>query len=172
MEPDRELPLWALVAIQAGAGFFIFALVVSAIFDPTIRVLHTLQALIYVAVIVLARRGSAWGYGAGFTIAMFWNYTNLFVTTFIAAGLHQLGMLLQTGRLGRPDLLIALFAAFGHVLMIVGCLAGLLRLRPKLRQGVEFIAGGILAVAYFAIIILTTGTQYIPLLKRVFHIAG
>jgi hypothetical protein len=47
--------------IEIGAWFFILCLFISAIFDPTIRVLHTLQALIYLAVILLTRRRSAWG---------------------------------------------------------------------------------------------------------------
>jgi hypothetical protein len=172
MEPTREPSRWMLAAIQAGSAFFIFALAVSAIFDPTIRVLHTLQALIYVVVIVLARRGSPWGFGAGFTIALLWNYINLFVTTFIAAGLHQLAELLRTGRLGRPDLLIAVFAAAGHFLMIVGCLVCFLHLKPKRRQWAEFVAAGVFAVAYFVLIIWTTGPQYIPLLRKVFHLGG
>jgi hypothetical protein len=94
------------------------------------------------------------------------------VTTFIAAGLHQLEELLRTGQLARPDLLVALFAAVGHFLMIAGCLVCFLRLRPKLRQWTEFVTAGVLAVAYFVVIILTTGPQYIPLVKKVFHLGG
>jgi hypothetical protein len=78
MVPLREPSRWPLAAIQAGAGLFIVALVISVLFDPAIWLLHTLQALIYVAVIVLARRNSAWGFGAGFTIALLWNSVNLF----------------------------------------------------------------------------------------------
>src|SRR5215470_18296219 len=100
-------PRWLGIAIAAGAGCFIAALVLSAVFDPSIRVLHALQALIYVAVIVLTRRGSAWGFGAGCLISALWNYINLAITTFIAAGVHQLVMLIETGRLARPDLLVA-----------------------------------------------------------------
>lgn len=37
----------------------------------------------YIAVIVLTRKNSAWGFGAGCIIAAFWNYINLFVTTFV-----------------------------------------------------------------------------------------
>jgi hypothetical protein len=172
MTDDQAVPRWISAAIWGGAGFFIVALWVSAIFDPTIRLLHVLQALIYVAVILLARRRSAWGYGAGFTIALFWNYTNLFVTTFVAGGLHALGILLTTGRLTRPDLLIALVAAGGHFLLMAGCAAGFLRRRPGPWEWTRFAAGGALAVAYFAAIIVTTGPQYIPLLKRVFRIGG
>src|SRR5436190_23520314 len=118
MKTKEVPPRWVSLSIVAGAGCFIFALLVSAIFDPTIRLLHLLQALIYVAVIALARRSSPWGFGAGFTISLFWNYINLFVTTFIAAGMHQLWGLLSTGHLGRPDLFIALIAAGGHMLLI------------------------------------------------------
>jgi hypothetical protein len=84
-EPHRAPP-WASLSIQGGAGLFLLALFVSAVFDPTIRILHALQALIYVEVIVLARRDNAWGLGAGCMIAAFWNYMNLFVTNFIASG--------------------------------------------------------------------------------------
>ena len=112
-------PGWINASILVGAGLFICALVVSAIFDPSIRVLHALQALIYVAVIILTRRGSSWGFGAGCFIAAFWNYTNLFVTTFIRAGLGQLMTYRPTGQLHRPDLVVAVIAAAGHFLMIV-----------------------------------------------------
>lgn len=42
-----------------------FALAVSAYFEPAIRVLHTFQAFIYLAVIAGALRHQKWGYGAG-----------------------------------------------------------------------------------------------------------
>src|SRR5277367_1359131 len=64
--------------IYVGAALFLVALLVSAIVDPELRVLHCLQALIYVVVIVLARRNSPWGYGAGFAIAIVWNGMNFF----------------------------------------------------------------------------------------------
>lgn len=166
-----EQPRWIGVAIAVGAAVFMLALVLSAVFDPRIRLLHTLQALIYVAVIVLARRRSSWGFGAGTAVGLFWNYTNLFVTNFIAAGLSQLWLLLTTGALRRPDLLVAVIAAGGHVLLVLGCLAGFLRRRPSAREWGKFLAGGVIAVAYFVAIIVTTGPQYIPLLRRVFGIA-
>jgi hypothetical protein len=161
-------PGWINASILVGAGFFIFALVLSAVFDPSIRVLHALQTLIYVAVIILTRRGSSWGFGAGCVIAAFWNYTNLFVTTFIRAGLEQLMTLVQTGQLHRPDLVVAVIAAAGHFLMIVACVVGFLRTGPNLRRWGQFFGGGMLAVAYLVAIIFTTGPQYIGLVKRVF----
>jgi len=163
-------PAWINASILVGAGLFILALIVSAVFDPKIRALHVLQALIYIAVIVLTRKNSAWGFGAGCVIAAFWNYINLFVTTFVKAGLQQLSILLQTGQLHRPDLLIAVIAAGGHFLLIIACLTGFFRMRPGAQQLGQFIAGGGLAVAYFVVIIITTGPQYIGLLKRVFRL--
>lgn len=74
----KRPPAWVRFPVYWGAGFFTLALALSAIFDPSIRVLHTLQALIYLAVIWLVRRSSSWGYGAGFFIAVLWNYTNLY----------------------------------------------------------------------------------------------
>ena len=158
------------MSILAGAGFFIFALFLSAVFDPTIRILHALQALMYIAVIVLTRRNSAWGYGAGCIIAALWNSVNLFVTTFIWSGWQEFLSLLRTGQLHRPDQLIAVIAAVGHILLIIACLAGFFRTRPGLKQWGRFIGGGALALGYFAAIIIATGPQYIGLLKRVFRL--
>jgi hypothetical protein len=160
-------PRWLRLSIWIGAGCFIAALLLSAAFDPRIRVLHTLQALIYVAVIALTRRNSAWGFGAGCLIAAVWNYANLFVTTFFAAGIRELGRWVETGRLERPDLLVAVIATGGHFLLLVACLVGFLRTRPRARSWLQFAAGGVLAVGYFVAILVTTGPQYIGVLKRV-----
>jgi len=165
-----QSPSWINIFVLLGAGSFLFALFLSAVFDPRIRLLHTLQALIYIAVILLTRRTSAWGFGAGCIIALFWNYVNLFVTTFFKAGLQQLSILLQTGQLHRPDLLIAVVAVAGHFLLIIACLVGFIRTGPGGRSWGRFLGGGALAVCYFIAIVITTGPQYISLLKRVFHL--
>jgi len=68
------------VWIPLGAGLFIFALTGSAVAVPQLRLLHAFQALIYVAVILLARRNRASGFGADSAIAMAWNSLQLFVT--------------------------------------------------------------------------------------------
>ena len=161
---------WVQWSIDFGAGFFLLALILSAVFEPRIRVLHTLQALIYIAVMVLTRRQSAWGFGAGFFIAAFWNYTNIFVTTFVRNGVNQIGLLLHTGHMRHPDALIAAIAAFGHFLMMAACAFGWLRLRPGRREVGEFVLGGLLAVGYFVLIIFATGRQYIPLIRHVFRL--
>src|SRR5215831_6177448 len=87
MHRDSAGRSWAThVWIPIGAAVFIAALTVSAIVVPELRLLHLMQALIYVAVIVLARRNSAWGFGAGFAIAIVWNGLSLFVTRLMQAG--------------------------------------------------------------------------------------
>jgi hypothetical protein len=77
------------IAILVGAGLFIFALTVSAVFVPALRLLHVFQALIYVAVIVLTRRHSGWGFGIGVFIATAWNGLQFFVTHLIQAGAER-----------------------------------------------------------------------------------
>jgi len=168
--PPRRADAWIDGCILVGAGFFLCALLLSAVFDPRIRLLHFMQALLYIVVILLTRRKSAWGFGAGVMIAVFWNYTNLFVTNFVRAGMQQLGILLRTGHLHRPDLLVAVAAATGHFLLIAACLAGFLRTRPTLGSWGRFLAGGAIAISYFIAIIFTTGPQYIGLIRRVFHL--
>jgi hypothetical protein len=168
--PRSTNPAWIDAGILVGAGFFIFALFLSSVFDPKIRLLHFLQSLIYVAVIFLSRHKSAWGFGAGVMIGAFWNYINLFVTTFIKAGTNQFVVLLQTGHLHRPDLLVAVVAAAGHFVLIAACLVGFLRTRPNRISWGQFIAGGVIAVAYFLAIIFIAGPQYIGLVRRIFHL--
>jgi len=168
MHTPRSGRRWIRSAIVVGAALFILALFVSAVFEPSIRVLHALQALIYVAVVILTRRNSPLGYGAGFVVSAFWNYVNLFVTTFIRNGFDQLIGLLQTGRIARPDQFLAIIAATGHFVLIVACLIGFLETRPKPGAWTKFIGGGLLAIAYLVGIIFITGPQYIPLLRRTF----
>ena len=55
-------------------------------------------------------------------------------------------------------------------MLIAGCLAGFLRTRPGARRWGQFLAGEVLAIGYFVAIIITTGPQYIGLLKQVFRL--
>jgi hypothetical protein len=66
------------VWIPIGAGLFLVALAVSAAAVPQLRLLHLLQAFIYVAIVILARRNNVFALGAGFTIAVAWNCLEFF----------------------------------------------------------------------------------------------
>jgi hypothetical protein len=97
------------------------ALAVSAIFDPGVRGLHVVQASIYVATIVLSRRGNRWGYFLGFSAAAFWNYVLLFVSPSPSRFMQH-----PT----EPDLLVQGVAWIANALIIVGAVAAFLQL-PK-----------------------------------------
>jgi hypothetical protein len=65
-------------------------LALSAYWERDIRVLHFFQARMYVATIVLSFLGSRRGHFIGISAAGFWNYANIFATTFFFNGLEQL----------------------------------------------------------------------------------
>jgi len=150
---------WIRVSIPLGAGLFILALALSAALIPQLRLLHLLQALIYIAVIVLTRRNSPWGFGAGVIVPIAWNCLGLFITHLIQAGAGQLWLLVRTDHVDRPDTLAVLLGGLAHFLLIVACIAGFLELRPARKQWAQFFAGGLLAMAYFALIIVTTAPR-------------
>jgi hypothetical protein len=143
------------VWIPIGATIFIFALIGSAVFVPSLRVLHTFQALIYVAVVLLARRNHPAGFGAGTAIAMAWNGLQLFASHLIQSGWREFRTLLSTGHVRRPDTLMVFVGSIGHTILIVACLAAFSQLAPGKRQWRQFLAGGVLALAYFALIVAT-----------------
>ena len=144
---------WARVSILIGSVLFIFALAGSAFLIPQLRLLHVLQALIYVAVLVLARRNSPWGLGIGVIIATAWNCLNLFVTHLFQKGAVQFWSLIRTAHVSQPDTLMVMVGGVAHFLLIFGCVAGFVQLRPRGRQWAQFFGGGALALAYFALII-------------------
>jgi hypothetical protein len=152
-------PRWVRVSIPIAAGLFVLALIGSAVLIPQLRFLHLLQALIYVAIIVLTRRNSAWGYGAGVIIALLWNGLNLFVTHLFQAGAEEFWSLLRTGHVSRPDTLLVLVGGVAHFLLIVVCMAGFLELRPTGKHWGQFFAGGLLVFAYMVLIVVTAAPR-------------
>jgi drug/metabolite transporter (DMT)-like permease len=141
------------VWIWIGAGLFLIALAGSALIIPELRLLHLLQAFIYVAIIVLARRNSPWGYGAGFAIALFWNAFSLFVTHLMQAGVGEFWSLIRTGQVKRPDTMMVLVGGIGHFILIAACLAAIFHRSTDKRRWWKFTGGGILALAYFVLIV-------------------
>src|SRR5437667_2862463 len=111
-------PEW-LVLI--GASVFILVLAVSAFFEADIRWLHFFQAWMYIVTIALSLQGNRWGYFVGISTAGFWDYANVFATTFFFNGLEELSHWVHTGHLARPDLFIAVPAWFSNLLVIIGC---------------------------------------------------
>ena len=106
----------------AGGLTFIAVLYVSAYWESEIRWLHFLQSWMYIASLALLLRGSRWGCFIGTAAALFWDYVNVFVTTFFRNGLDQAHALIQTGHVARPDQLISIPAWFGNLAVILGAL--------------------------------------------------
>jgi hypothetical protein len=144
---------WTRVWIPLGAGLFIAALAGSAIAVPKLLVLHAFQALIYVSIILLARRNRAAGFGAGVTIALAWNTLEWLGPHLIQAGAREFWTLLTIGRVRRPDTLMVFFAAIAHIVLLIGCVAAFRRLRPGKKEWRQFAGGGIFVLAYFAAIV-------------------
>jgi hypothetical protein len=139
--------------IPVGAALFIVALAVSACMIPQLRLLHFLQALIYFAVVILARRNSAWGFGAGAIVAVAWNSLNLFVTHNMQAGMVALWSFLHTGRVQRPLTMVILLGGTAHLVLIIACLAAILRLPREEKKWWKFAGGGVAALAYLGLIV-------------------
>ena len=117
-----------------GTALFLLALAGSAILDPRLRLLHALQALIYVAILLFTRRNSPWGFGIGTIVPAAWNCMNLFLTHLMQTGTEQLWSLLRTGHASRPVPITVAVGGLGHFILILACLVGFLRLRPGLHQ--------------------------------------
>jgi hypothetical protein len=144
---------WIRISIPIGAGLFILALTVSAVVIPQLRLLHLLQALIYVAIIILTSRNSPWGFGVAVFISTAWNCLNLFVTHLFEAGAGLLWSFLRTGHLSRPETVMVFIGSLAHFLLIVACMVAFLQLRPGKKQWSQFFTGGFLILSYMALII-------------------
>ena len=164
---NRDSATWisaTRVWIPLAAALFTVALIVSAVVLPELRLLHVLQALIYVAIVVLARRNSMWAIGAGLTIAIVWNSNAFFVTHNMQRGVTVLWSLLQTGRmreLGPHPIvpMMVLLGGIGHFVLIGACLAALFDRRIDDKKPWKLVAGGVSVLAYFALIIIVAAPR-------------
>jgi hypothetical protein len=59
----------------------------------------------------------------------------------------------------KPDTLMVMVGCVAHFLLIVACMASFLQLQPRGKQWRQFFGGGILALAYFALIIAVAGPR-------------
>jgi hypothetical protein len=146
---------WLRIGVPSGAALFIVALAVSAIVVPQLRPLHFFQGLIYVSVILLARRGSAWGLGAGVTVPAVWNCLQLFVTHLTQTGALLFWRFLQTGELRGLDTMMVTLGWIGHSVLMASSLVAFVRAHPGTRAWKQFAAGGAVALIYFGLIAAT-----------------
>jgi hypothetical protein len=153
------MPRWIRLSIFIGVLLFILALVGSAVVVPQLRLLHLLQAFIYVAIILLTCRNSPWGFGVAVFISTAWNCLNLFVTHLTITGAVLLWSFIDTGRLVRPETVMVFIGSLAHFLLIIACMAGFLRLRPGKKQWYRFFAGGVLVLVYMALAIIVAAPR-------------
>jgi len=99
------------VGIAVCALAFIVVLAIAAYWDPTIRVLHAFEALPYLGAALLCLRRTRFGYPLGAVSGTFWLWTASFLTSFVRNGFERVSMLMRTGHVDRPDILIAAPAA-------------------------------------------------------------
>lgn len=166
---DRQLGVseWLIVS---GAIIFIFMLLLSAIWEPSIRWLHFFQAWMYIATIALGLRRNRWGYFIGISAAGFWDYTNIFATTFFYNGLQRLATWVHTGHLDRPDLLIAVPAWLGNFAVVIGCIWGYSRLHDKSSaDALKFLVTCALTTGFFAFDMWVFQPRYLGLFRQLLH---
>jgi hypothetical protein len=149
---------------------FIFVLWLSAYLEPDIRWLHFFQAWMYLATIALLLRGSRWGYFIGASAAMFWDYINLFVTTFLRSGLHWMFASISTGHLERLDQIVAVPGWTGNLLVVVGSVWGYMQLAEKPWSDLgRLVLAFVFTTAFFAGCIAACQPRYLPLFRAILH---
>ena len=153
-----------------GGLTFIAVLYLSAYWEPDIRWLHFFQSWMYIASLVLLSRGSKWGCFIGAAAALFWDYVNVFVTTFLRAGMNQAHIWVQTGHIVKPDLLISVPAWFGNLALIIGALLVYIAIPRKqwsdIGRMLLALAG---TMAFFAGAMALAQPRYLPLFKGALH---
>ena len=131
-----------------GGLTFIAVLYLSAYWEPDIR----------------------WGCFIGAAAALFWDYVNVFVTTFLRAGMNQAHIWVQTGHIVKPDLLISVPAWFGNLALIIGALLVYIAIPRKqwsdIGRMLLALAG---TMAFFAGAMALAQPRYLPLFKGALH---
>jgi hypothetical protein len=147
---------------------FIGVLAVAAYWDRSIRILHVFESLLYSLTAVLCLRHSTLGYALGMVAGAFWLWMAGFLTTFVRNGFERLDILVRTGSIDRPDILIAVPAAVSMTgLLLLSC-AGYARLRGKSWRDVTLFAAAIVSVPVFFVVLFTVcAPQYLAMFKGV-----
>lgn len=84
--------------------------------------------------------------------------------------LQQLSQWIHTGRLARPDLLIAVPAWFSNLLVVIGCLWAYSKLEGRrVRDALEFLACFVLATGFFAADMAIFQPRYLGLFPELLH---
>ncbi len=146
--------------ILIGGALFIASLAVSALFVRDIRALHVVQALMYVAVIVLSLRHNRWGYFLGASIAGFWNLTGLFGSVLFAELLAHPS---------RPDMVLQGLAWLANLAIVVGCVLGYRRLARAPNDAGRFLLAFAASTGFLVAATAALAPAYLPNLAGLLH---
>jgi hypothetical protein len=124
----------------------------------------------YVAALIFGLRRNRWGYFIGLSAAGFWDYCNLFVTSFFFNGLRWLSVSIANGRVEHLDQIVAVPAWVGNFLLLTGCVWGYARLpRKQASDALQFLLAFVLTTGFFAADIALFQPRYLPLLRGALH---
>lgn len=150
------------------AAAFIVVLAVAAYWDRSIRTLHVVEALPYLLAGVLALRQSKVGYALGVAGGAVWLFIAAFLSSFVRNGFEWLFVLLRTGEVHRPDLLIAVPAAISAGGLAFFCLIGYARLpRKSAKDALLFAAALVLVPAFFIGIFALFAPQFLGVFRGI-----
>jgi hypothetical protein len=156
--------------IVASSVLFVAVLALSAYWDPSIRVLHVFEAVPYLVAAVLGVRRSKVGYALGVASGVFWLWLAGWLVTFVRNGFEMLAVLVHTGRMVRPDVLIAVPAAVGTAGLVLFSLVGYIRLRNKSWRDIGVFGAALVVVsAFFVAIFAAFAPRFLTPLKHVIN---
>ncbi|HYS54028.1 MAG TPA: hypothetical protein VER58_09740 [Thermoanaerobaculia bacterium] len=139
---------------------FVAVLGVSAVFDRSIRMLHTFESIPYLAAAILSLRHNKFGYALGTVSGAFWILMAGFRTTFIRNGFQ----LLFAGKFDRPDILIAVPAAIAAGGLAIFSAVAYARSANKSWRDAGAFAAALFAVPIFFLLIFAEfAPRYLPL---------
>jgi hypothetical protein len=157
------------LSVAACAALFITVLAISAYWDPTIRMLHVFEAVPYIAAGALCLRRSAFGYAVAIAGGAFWLWCAGFLTTFVRNGFQQFELLLRTGTIPRPDVLIAMPAALATAGLVIFAIASYVRHRNKSWRDLGVTAAAFIAVPLFFLAIFKAfAPRYLAMFNGIF----
>ena len=149
------------------ATAFIVILEITAYWDRTIRVLHVFESLPYVVAAVLCLRQHKFGYILGAASGAFWLWTAGTLTTFVRNGFERVAMLLHTGHVDRPDILLAAPAVCATGGLVLFSLWGYSRSPDKSWSDVGlFVAATGLVAGFFVAIFAAFAPQYLGMFRH------
>jgi hypothetical protein len=168
MTPERKVG-WIDGAIAVSAAAFVAVLALAAWLDPSIRVLHAVEAVPYVVGAALCLQRRKFGSMLAGVGGAFWLRLGGFLTTFFRNGFERLAMLLRTGSVDRVDILIAAPAAVSTGGLVLFSVLGYARRQDRSWKDLRLLlAAALLVPAFFVLIFAAFAPQYLSMFRGIY----